>query len=68
MAKERGSLAASTEPVLPAREGAPDASDVARAERTDAVTSGLLRKSGDRKAEGRDGMKRGLRLGRHGFF
>lgn len=57
MAKERGSLAASTEPVLPAREGAPDASDVARAERTDAVTSGLLRKSGDRKAEGRDGMK-----------
>lgn len=52
-AKGQGSLAASAETAPPARKGAPDASDVARAERTDAVSSGLVRKSGERRAEGR---------------
>lgn len=45
--------AASTEAAVSAKEGAPDAAEVARATRTDAVSSGLVRKSGDRRAEGR---------------
>jgi len=57
VARARGAQAASTGSNLAAREGAPNASEVARAERTDAVTSGLVRKSGDRKAEGRSGNR-----------
>ncbi len=42
-----------TEAAVSAKEGAVDAAEVARATRTDAVSSGLVRKSGDRRAEGR---------------
>lgn len=45
--------ATATEAAVSAKEGAVDAAEVARATRTDAVSSGLVRKSGDRRAEGR---------------
>lgn len=45
--------ATTTEAAVAAKEGAVDAAEVARATRTDAVSSGLVRKSGDRRAEGR---------------
>jgi len=45
--------ATATEAAVSAKEGAADAAEVARATRTDAVSSGLVRKSGDRRAEGR---------------
>lgn len=45
--------ATTTEAAVAAKEGATDAAEVARATRTDAVSSGLVRKSGDRRAEGR---------------
>lgn len=45
--------ATATEAAVSATEGAVDAAEVARATRTDAVSSGLVRKSGDRRAEGR---------------
>lgn len=45
--------ATATEAAVSAKEGAVDAAEVARAMRTDAVSAGLVRKSGDRRAEGR---------------
>ena len=45
--------ATATEAAVSAKEGAADAAEVARAARTDAVSAGLVRKSGDRRAEGR---------------
>lgn len=42
-----------TDTAVSAKEGAVDAAEVARATRTDAVSAGLVRKSGDRRAEGR---------------
>ena len=57
VARGRDARAASVDGALAAKEGAPDASKVARAERTDAVSTGLVRKSGDRKAEGRGRRK-----------
>lgn len=45
--------ATTTEAAVAAKEGAVDAAEVARTTRTDAVSSGLVRKSGDRRAEGR---------------
>lgn len=52
-ALEAETAAATTEAAVAAKEGAVDAAEVARATRTDAVSSGLVRKSGDRRAEGR---------------
>lgn len=53
LAKGAQASATATEAAVSAKEGAVDAAEVARATRTDAVSSGLVRKSGDRRAEGR---------------
>lgn len=53
LAKGADTAATTTEAAVAAKEGAVDAAEVARATRTDAVSSGLVRKSGDRRAEGR---------------
>lgn len=53
LAKGAETAATTTEAAVAAKEGAADAAEVARATRTDAVSSGLVRKSGDRRAEGR---------------
>ena len=53
LAKGAQAPATATEAAVSAKEGAVDAAEVARATRTDAVSSGLVRKSGDRRAEGR---------------
>ena len=53
LAKGSQPAATATEAAVSAKEGAVDAAEVARATRTDAVSSGLVRKSGDRRAEGR---------------
>ena len=53
LAKGAETAATATEAAVSAKEGAVDAAEVARATRTDAVSSGLVRKSGDRRAEGR---------------
>ena len=53
LAKGTEAAAVSTEASVAAKEGAVDAAEVARATRTDAVSSGLVRKSGDRRPEGR---------------
>lgn len=53
LAKGSETAATATEAAVSAKEGAVDAAEVARATRTDAVSSGLVRKSGDRRAEGR---------------
>lgn len=53
LAKGAETAATATEAAVAAKEGAVDAAEVARATRTDAVSSGLVRKSGDRRAEGR---------------
>ena len=53
LAKGTEAAAVSTEASVAAKEGAVDAAEVARRARTDAVSTGLVRKSGDRRAEGR---------------
>ena len=53
LAKGAQASATATEAAVSAKEGAVDAAEVARATRTDAVSAGLVRKSGDRRAEGR---------------
>lgn len=53
LAKGAETAATTTEAAVAAKEGAVDAAEVARTTRTDAVSSGLVRKSGDRRAEGR---------------
>lgn len=53
IAKGAEASATATEAAVSAKEGTVDAAEVARAARTDAVSSGLVRKSGDRRAEGR---------------
>lgn len=53
LAKGAETAATTTEAAVAAKEGAVDAAEVARTTRTDAVSSGLIRKSGDRRAEGR---------------
>ena len=53
LAKGTEAAAVSTEASVAAKEGAADAAEVARRARTDAVSTGLVRKSGDRRAEGR---------------
>lgn len=53
LAKGAQASATATEAAVSAKEGAVDAAEVARATRTDAVSSGLVRKSGERRAEGR---------------
>lgn len=53
LAKGAQASATATEAAVSAKEGAVDAAEVARATHTDAVSSGLVRKSGDRRAEGR---------------
>lgn len=53
LAKGAETAATTTEAAVAAKEGTVDAAEVARATRTDAVSSGLVRKSGDRRAEGR---------------
>lgn len=54
LAKGAEAAATTTEAAVSAKEGAADAAEVASATRTDAVSSGLVRKSGDRRAEGRE--------------
>ena len=53
LAKGAQASATATEAAVSATEGAVDAAEVARATRTDAISSGLVRRSGDRRAEGR---------------
>lgn len=53
LAKGAQASATAAEAAVSAKEGAVDAAEVARATRTDAVSSGLVRKSDDRRAEGR---------------
>ena len=53
VAKGSGIAAASANAALTAKEGAPDAAEVARAGRADAASEGLVRKASGRKAEGR---------------
>lgn len=53
LAKGAETAATATEAAVAAKEGAVDAAEVTRATRTDAVSSGLVRKAGDLRAEGR---------------
>lgn len=53
LAKGAETAATTTEAAVAAKEGAVDAAEVARTTRTDAVSTGIVRKSGDRRAEGR---------------
>lgn len=53
IAKGSNSAAATADSTLTAKEGAPDAAEVARMGRADAASEGLVRKSSDNKAAGR---------------
>lgn len=53
LAKGADTAATATDTAVSAKEGVLDAAEVARATRTDAVSAGLVRKSGDCRAEGR---------------